>query len=66
MKIPSAVKDAGFTPGEIEVTAVGTLLTKGEMLALQLPGVVPEFVLAGGAKADELKNRTDLLQKSCE
>lgn len=62
-RIPKAVKEAGFTPGEIEVTAAGTLVSKGEMLVLQLSGVVPEFVLAGGAKADELKNRTELFQK---
>jgi hypothetical protein len=62
-KIPKAVKDAGFTPGEVEVTAAGTLASKGDMLVLQMQGVVTEFVLAGGPKADELEKRTDLLQK---
>jgi hypothetical protein len=62
-KIPRAVKEAGFTPGEIEVTVVGTLVSKVDMLVLQSPGAVSEFVLAGGAKADELKKRSDLFQK---
>jgi hypothetical protein len=62
-KIPKAVKDGGFAPGEIEVTVVGTLVSKGDMLVLQPPGAMPALVLAGGAKADELEKRTDLLQK---
>jgi hypothetical protein len=62
-KIPRAVKDAGFTPGEIKVTVVGTLVSKAGMLLLQMPGVFAEFVLAGGVRADELKKRHDLLQK---
>jgi len=60
-RIPKAVKDAGFTPGEIEVTVLGTLKSKGDLLLLAMPGAVPQFVLAGGAKAEELKKRTELL-----
>lgn len=62
-KIPDAVKDAGFTPGRIEVTAVGLLRDENGLLQLQMPGAVGKFVLAGGAKAEELKERADLLGK---
>ncbi len=58
--IPKAVKDAGFTPGEIEVTILGTLKSKDGLLLLTMPGAVTQFVLAGGAKAEELRKRTDL------
>lgn len=60
-RIPKAVKDAGFTPGEVDVTAIGTLTTKKEWLLLEMSGLVQEFVLAGGAKADELKKQSNLL-----
>ena len=60
-RIPKTVKDAGFTPGEVDVTAVGTLTSKKGWLLLETPGLVREFVLVGGAKADELKEREDLL-----
>ncbi len=62
-RIPKAVKDAGFTPGEVDVTAVGTLTSKKGWLLLAMPGLVREFVLVGGAKADELKEREDLLRQ---
>lgn len=57
------MKDAGFTPGEVTVTASGTLARKGGLLWLNMTGPVPQFVLAGGAKADELSSRVDLLGK---
>ncbi len=59
--IPRAVKDAGFNPGDVVVTAVGTLSKKGELLRLRMAGPVGEFVLAGGAQASELEKRSDLL-----
>ncbi len=59
-RIPKAVKDAGFTPGEIEVTAVGTFLREKDLLLLKMAGPVTQFVLAGGAKAEELKGHSDL------
>ena len=62
-KIPKAVKDAGFTPGEIEVTATGTLARENGLLRLKMLGPVQQFVLAGGAKVEELNNRSDLLGK---
>ncbi len=62
-RIPKAVKDAGFTPGEVEVTAAGSLGRKDDLLLLEMPGPVRQFVLAGGAKADELRARSDLLGK---
>lgn len=60
-QIPKAVKDAGFTPGDIEVTAAGTLAAKGDLLQLELSGPLPRLVLAGGAQTEELKKRSDLL-----
>ncbi|MFQ5927230.1 MAG: DUF5818 domain-containing protein, partial [Terriglobia bacterium] len=60
-RIPQAVKDAGFTPGEVEVTAVGTLARKKKLLLLEMSGPVRHFVLAAGAKAAELAQRRDLL-----
>lgn len=62
-RIPKRVKDAGFTPGEIEVTAVGTLAREDRLLRLKMSPPVPQFVLAGGAKAEELKGRGELLGK---
>ncbi len=60
-RIPKAVKGAGFTPGEIEVTAVGTLVRRKDLLLLEMVGARREFVLAGGAKAEEVEKRADLL-----
>ena len=62
-KISKAVKDAGFTPGEIEVTVVGSLARKDEWLLLEASGPVRQFVLAGGMKAGELEGRSDLIGK---
>ena len=62
-KIANAVKDAGFSPGPIEVTAVGLLGHENDFLLLQMSGSVEGFVLAGGAKAEELTERADLVGK---
>ena len=62
-KIPKAVKDAGFSPGDIQVTAVGTLAGENDFLLLEMPGPVRKFVLAGGARADQLNKRSDLLKR---
>ncbi len=62
-RIPKAVKDAGFTPGDVEVTAAGTLAEENDLLRLKMQGPVPVFVLAGGAKAEQLGSRADLLGK---
>ncbi|MCI0621788.1 MAG: hypothetical protein L0387_08975 [Acidobacteria bacterium] len=62
-KIAKAVKEAGFTPSEITVTAAGTLARAGDLLQLNMSGPVPQLVLAGGAKADELARQTDLQGK---
>ncbi|MFQ5696195.1 MAG: heavy-metal-associated domain-containing protein [Terriglobia bacterium] len=59
-RIPKAVKDAGFSPREIEVTAVGTLNARGELLLLETGAPTRAFALAGGEKADELGQRGDL------
>ncbi len=50
------MKDAGFTPGEVTVTAAGTLARVGGLLRLNMTGPVPQFVLAGGPAAEELNN----------
>lgn len=62
-RIPKAVKDAGFTPGEIGVTATGTFARENDLLRLKMVGPVQQFVLAGGAKVEELNSRSDLLGK---
>ncbi len=62
-KIPRAVQDAGFTPGEVIVTGAGTLTRADGLLRLNMAGRVPQFVLGGGAKAGELNGRTDLQGK---
>ncbi|MBI2956600.1 MAG: hypothetical protein HYY26_04735 [Acidobacteria bacterium] len=62
-KIPRAVKDAGFTPGDIELTATGTLAQEKDLLLLKMAGLLPKLVLAGGAKAAELKQQTELVGK---
>lgn len=62
-QIAKAVEEAGFTPREVEVTAVGTLSAERDLLVLELPGPVRRFVLAGGAKGDELKSRAELRGK---
>lgn len=62
-RIPKAVRDAGFTPGEIEVSAAGKLVSKNGSLRLEMLGLVRTFVLVGGAKEEELKKRSDLLSR---
>jgi hypothetical protein len=62
-KIPKAVKDAGFTPGTIEVNATGTLSLKDGLLMLEMAAPPRRFALAGGARAGELRERSDLLGK---
>ncbi len=62
-RIPKAVKDAGFTPGEVTVTAAGTLTRADGLLRLNMAGPVPQFVLAGGPRAEELNSREDLQGK---
>ncbi len=62
-KIPKAVKDAGFKPGDIEVTAVGTLARENDFVLLEMPGPVRKFVLAGGAKSDQLNKRSDFRKR---
>ena len=59
--IARALKSAGFGAGEIELTAVGTLSRQDDLLLLELSGAVRKFVLAGGAKAEELEGRAELL-----
>lgn len=62
-QIPKAVKDAGFTPTEVRVTAAGTLSAHGQQLELSIPGVAHPFVLIGGPQAEALKKRSDLAGK---
>ena len=51
--LPGAVRDAGFEPGAIEVTAVGRLVEEEKHLFLALPSA--RCRLVGGARLDELK-----------
>ena len=60
-KIARAVRGAGFTPGEIEVTAAGMLAVENDLLRLEMPGSLPQVILAGGAKAEELGKQRDLI-----
>jgi hypothetical protein len=62
-QIAGAIKDAGFDAGEIELTVVGTLGKQEDFLLLELSGAVRKFVLAGGAKAEELEGLAELLGK---
>ena len=60
-RLPKAVKDAGFTPGEIELTAAGKLTAKNGVLRLEMEGPIPALALAGGSQAKELRSQRDLL-----
>ena len=60
-RLPKAVKDAGFTPGAIELTAVGTLVWKDGSLGLEMEGALRILTLAGGGKEAELVSRSNLL-----
>ena len=65
--IPKAIQDAGFTATEVVVTADGTLAKEEEFLNLDVPGLNHPFVLAGGAQAEALRKRADLVGKnSCD
>ncbi len=60
-RIPRAVRDAGFTPREIRVTAVGVLALEKEGPKLEIPGVQRRWSLAGGPVAQEPRKWEDLL-----
>jgi hypothetical protein len=61
--IPRALRYAGFTPAAVMVMVDGTLIAEGEFLTLDVSGSNHTFVLAGGAQADALRKRTDLVGK---
>ena len=61
--IPKAIKDTGFSAPEVVVTADGILVKGKESLELNIAGIKHSFVLAGGAQADALKKRVDLVGK---
>lgn len=63
-QIPGAVKAAGFTPGEMELTAVGKLTTEGGVLRLEMEGPLPVLRLSGGTKAKVLRSQRDLIGKT--
>lgn len=60
-EIPGAVKKAGFTAGEIEVTAVGRLGVEDGALRLRTPGSPGQVILLTGGKAEELRAQSGLL-----
>ena len=57
--IPGAVRKAGFTPGEIVLTAAGTLRRVGDGLRLEMEGPLPKLLLSGGEKFAELRAAGD-------
>ncbi len=58
-KIPGAVKDAGFSPGEIKITAVGRLASSEGTLRLEMAGALAFLVLDGG-EAEQLSKQTGM------
>ena len=63
VQIPKAIKGAGFSAPEVDVTADGTLVKSQQFLDLNVPGLKHPFVLAGGAQAEVLSKRVDLVGK---
>ena len=61
--IPKAMEDAGFTASEVFVTVEGTLVEGGGFLELQIPGLKRSITLGGGAQAEAIEKRSDLLGK---
>jgi len=45
-QVPSAVKEAGFTPGKIRILAVGTVNKKNGHIGLQVQGAEQSFILS--------------------
>ncbi len=62
-RIPKAIKDAGFSAPEVRVIADGTLVKRKESVELEVPGLKLPFRIAGGARAEALEKRADLLGK---
>ncbi len=60
-EVPQALKKAGFSAGEIRVTATGVLVSEGGRLALKMPGPVRQVVFAGGARFNELRGKSELV-----
>ena len=60
---PREIKDAGVDAGAVALTAVGKRGKQDDFWPLGRSGAVRKFVLAGGAKAEELEGRAELLGK---
>ena len=58
--IRKAIRDSGFTPRGVTLTAVGVLARHGDQLALEMSGPVKKLVLAGGEGIDELTKKLGL------
>ncbi len=54
--IRKAVQDAGFTPGEIRVTAAGSSSKDEDFWVLEMSGPPGRLVLAAGAEIEELQS----------
>lgn len=52
-RLNKAVKESGFTPGDIEITATGSLTEKDGHPALKVTGSDQVFLLVGGHKHDK-------------
>ena len=61
--IPKAIKDAGFSAPEVVAVVDGTLVERKDLRELDVPGLKRPFLLAGGAQAEALRKRADLLGK---
>lgn len=58
------MKEAGFTSGKIELTAIGKLTAEGGVLLLEMEGPLPVLHLSGGPKVKELRIQSGLLGKA--
>ena len=59
-RISKTLRKAGFTAGEIQITAVGILSKEGDLLALEMTGPLGKIVLAGGKGIDEITKNPKL------
>ncbi len=57
-EIPNAIKKAGFTPGEVNLTVSGKLSRYKEFWALEVPGLAQPLLLSGGPASGKLGKST--------
>ncbi len=59
--IRKAVNDAGFTAGEVRLTARGKLVQYDKFLALKVPTLEQVIVMEGGNRSDELRQKSEFI-----